>query len=192
MEAHPFATVIGTDGNQAVATQLPLLIYKDGENLKLRGHMMRQTDHHQAFEKNKAALILFHGPQSYVSAGWYSERGHGSTWNYMTVHVRGHLRFLDVTGTIEILSETTRLMEKDQQTPQHFEQLTPDYIAANVKAIVGFEIKVDWLYPIFKLSQNRDVESYRNIVYQLLASTDPQAHAVAKEMMALKPELFLE
>jgi transcriptional regulator len=50
---------------------------------------MRKTDHHKAFHENPQALVVFTGPSSYVSATWYTNPHMGSTWNYMSVHLRG-------------------------------------------------------------------------------------------------------
>jgi len=81
-----------------VATQVPLFIdiNEDGKIL-LSGHIMRKTDHHKAFEKNENVLVLFTGPHSYVSASWYTAPQTASTWNYMTVHVKGKISLLDET-----------------------------------------------------------------------------------------------
>src|SRR5687768_11515397 len=80
MRANPFVTLIGNDGTTPVATQIPVLFKEEGDKLILRGHIMRKTDHHRAFERNPKALILFTGPHCYVSASWYAERHTGSTW----------------------------------------------------------------------------------------------------------------
>jgi transcriptional regulator len=61
---------------------------RDGK-LILHGHIMRKTDHHKAFHENPQALVVFTGPSSYVSATWYTNPHMGSTWNYMSVHLRG-------------------------------------------------------------------------------------------------------
>ncbi|MDE3144619.1 MAG: hypothetical protein KGL19_10720 [Bacteroidota bacterium] len=57
------------------------------------------------------------------------------------------------------------------------------------KAIVAFEIKVDSLENVFKLSQNRDEKSFDNIVNNL-QSGDAEQKAVAKEMQKRKDEIF--
>jgi transcriptional regulator len=187
---HPFATLIGNHDSISVATQIPLLISAENDILSARGHIMRGTDHYKAFTQNPQALVLFQGPQCYVSASWYQERGHGSTWNYMTVHARGIVNFLDDAGTIQILTELTNKYEQDKENPETLDKMTPDYISSNVKAIAGFEIVFTEVHPIFKLSQNRDDVSYRNIIQQLQKSGKYEDAAVAQEMIKRRPHLY--
>jgi len=72
MRDHSFAMVIGIGENYPVATLLPLEIEEKDGSLFLKGHLMRKTDYHLAFEKNNNVLVLFTGPHCYVSASWYN------------------------------------------------------------------------------------------------------------------------
>ena len=190
MQAHPFVTLIGHDGAKSVATQIPVLINKkeDGQ-LQLRGHIMRKTDHCIALEQNKDVLVLFQGPSCYVSPSWYTEKL-GGTFNYETVHARGTARIFSDEETMQLLTDLTAHFEAPQENPLYTDQLAPDYMPMNVKAIAGFVIAVEDVYPIFKLSQNRDDESYINIVKHLRAGADTQAHKIADEMVSRRPHLF--
>ena len=190
MRSHPFATLIGNDGLKSVATQVPLLLSEKDGTITLRGHMMRNTDHHQALEKNREVLLLFTGPQCYVSSGWYTERGTGGTWNYITVHARGTLQFLNEDETIAILSDLTRHFEHGQRRPELVENMPADYVNTHVKAIAGFEIIVQSIDPIFKLSQNKDDKTYKQIVKELNAVNDYSANEIADEMVKRRPYLF--
>lgn len=190
MQAHPFVTLIGNDGNNSIATQIPVMMRKEGEKIILTGHIMRNTDHCLAFEKNQQVLVLFMGASCYVSASWYSERGHGSTFNYMTVHARGKMSFLNDTQTVQLLTALTHQYEDIQQKPELVETMTEQYMRSNVKAILGFDILLDSIEPIFKLSQNRDNESYQKIVNNLNAQDDAQAKIIASEMIKRREVLF--
>jgi transcriptional regulator len=61
------------------------------------------------------------------------------------------------------------------------DNLPQSYIDQMMPAIVGFEIKADKLDNVFKLSQNRDDESYHNIISNLQALGGYSA-MVAEEM----------
>ena len=75
IRAHPFAMLIGSRQDLPMATQVPVLIdEREGDRLLLLGHMMKNTDHHRAFEKNNEALCVFSGAHTYVSARWYQIR----------------------------------------------------------------------------------------------------------------------
>jgi transcriptional regulator len=187
MKKNNFVTLTGNADGRSVATQVPVLFSERDGKVVIRGHIMRKTDHHLAFEKNPQALVLFTGPHCYVSASWYSERGHGSTWNYMTVHVRGEMKFLTENETLNLLKELTHKYEDGQEQPELTENMTAQYLQSNVKAIVAFELVAEDIYPLFKLSQNRDDESYENIVRQLLHSEGNDE--IIDEMMERRPRL---
>jgi transcriptional regulator len=51
-----------------------------------------------------------------------------------------------------------------------------------VKAIVGFTIEVESMQNTFKLSQNRDFDSQKNIIEQLKKRGDYNSAAIAAEM----------
>lgn len=190
MEQYPFATLIGNDaGGYPVATQVPLLIRQQGDSISLLGHIMRKTDHHLAFEQNPRVLALFTSPHTYVSPSWYSNPRTGGTWNYMTVQAHGEMEFTSDEGLIDILRQTQNYFEGDPGSPASFENLTLEYVAPMVKAIVGFEIKVTKLQATFKLSQNRDEASYHNIIAQLKKGS-PDAQFIAAEMEKRTSQLF--
>ena len=192
IRAHPFAMLIGSSHDLPIATQVPVLIDKqEGDCLFLRGHMMRNTDHHRAFGQNDEALCVFSGAHVYVSARWYSNPQTASTWNYMSVHARGKIRFLDEPELLRLLEQTTALFENDENSPALFRHLPKAYVDALKKAIVAFEIEVQALENVFKLSQNRDEQSYGNIIRELDAQ-DSDARTIAAEMSKRKAQLFPE
>lgn len=190
MKAHPFATLMGCAENIPVATQIPLLISSTENKITVRGHFMRHTDHHKAFEKNSEALFLFQGPQCYVSASWYDERRHGSTWNYMTVQAHAKLEFYNDEQTIDFLRDLTHRFEDEQSKPELLEDMTTEYLQANVKAIIGFEAVLRNVQATFKLSQNRNDESYKSIVIALETINKPQEQMIAAEMKKRRSNLF--
>ncbi|RFM28816.1 FMN-binding negative transcriptional regulator [Deminuibacter soli] len=182
MRQYPFVLLCGSNAaGEPVVSHVPVLIKARGGRIYLQGHMMRKTDHHIAFEQNPAALAVFNGPHTYVSASWYSNPQVGSTWNYMAVHARGQMRFLEQAQLLHILEETTALFENNAGSPALFKHLPNEYVQRMTKAIVAFEIEVANLDGIFKLSQNRDTASYDNIIQHLQAQGGDAA-AIAAEM----------
>ncbi|RYY54349.1 MAG: hypothetical protein EOO09_14600 [Chitinophagaceae bacterium] len=189
IHAHPFAFLCGADKqNQPVATQIPVFIDQRGDQLFLSGHMMRKTDHHLAFEHNPHVLAVFTGPHTYVSASWYEKGNTASTWNYMSVHARGELRFLGHEELLHILRRTTDHFEQPG-SGANFKDLSTDYVESLSKAIVAFEVEVKELKNTFKLSQNHEEKTYGAIVEQLSAQPG-DAKLVADEMVKRSGELF--
>ena len=191
IENHPFGFLTGSflSGGQ-VATQIPILLEVKNDELYLQGHIMKKTDHHKAFIENPNALVVFTGPSTYVSASWYSNPHIGSTWNYMSVHISGQMRFMSDEDLTRFMKKLTLKFEKGNTESQTiFENLPPEYLNKMMPAIAGFEIKADKIDNVFKLSQNRDEKSYLNIISQLEAQGGNSA-LIAQEMQKRKSELF--
>jgi transcriptional regulator len=190
MHAHSFVMLCGADARgNPVATQVPVLIREIDGRILLEGHVMKNTDHHNAFVQNPNVLAVFVGAHTYVSASWYSNPVQASTWNYQSVHVRGKLRFLEEGELRRILEETTSKYEQNEQSPALFKHLTDDYVSRLIKAIVGFEMKVEVIENVFKLSQNRDEKSFHNIM-EKLNGQDADARKIAAQMERIRPSLF--
>lgn len=182
MHQHPFITLTGVDANiQPVATHIPVLIEEREGKLFLLGHIMRATDHHKAFIQNPNILAIFSSSHTYVSASWYQDQKQASTWNYQSVHAKGKLRFLNDESLLAILKRTTAHFENNPSSPALVEHLAADYVDRLMKAIAAFEIEVTEIGHVFKLSQNRDKESYLNIIEEL-SKGDAQAQQVASVM----------
>ena len=184
MKENAFALITGQGEKYPVATQIPLAVKIRDSKMFLEGHMMRKTDHHLAFEKNNNVLVLFTGPHCFVSASWYTDPHVGSTWNYMTVHAKGKIIFTGKEGTRNAVKA---LSDKYEGTSSQgaFDNLPKEYIDHMVKAIVGFSIEVEEFDNVFKLSQNRDEVSQRNIIEQLRKRGDNNSTGIADEMEKL-------
>ncbi len=175
-----------------MATQIPIMVEERDGELFLLGHIMRKTDHHQALLENPQVLALFTGPHTYVSASWYTTPSIGSTWNYMSVHLHGKVRFMSNEELIGLMKKLTLHFE-DQNTdsPTVYDNLPESFLSKMLPAIVGIEIKVEQLLNVFKLSQNRDEASYVNIIDQLEKRDEKGSSAmIAEEMRNRSAKLF--
>jgi transcriptional regulator len=128
---------------------------------------MRKQDHTIAFENNNNVLVIFSAPSAFVSANWYTTKNMGSTWNYQTVHARGKVEIKDEQHLRNLLTELTLHFEKDPDAPTQVKNLSNEYMEQNMKAIYSFDIVVQDLQHVFKLSQNRDEASQANIQAEL-------------------------
>ncbi len=188
---HPFAFLTGSSLSGAqVATQIPILLEERKGEKYLYGHIMRQTDHYRTFAENPEVLAVFTGAHSYVSASWYSNPISGSTWNYMSVHMKGKMRFLSLDELKAFMQKLSLHFEKNQaESPTVFDNLPVEYQNKMLPHIAGFEIKVDAMENIFKLSQNRDEDSFQNIISQLREQGGHSAE-IADEMLKRLDILF--
>jgi transcriptional regulator len=191
MRKHPFVFLSGvTEDNKPVATQIPVFIDEREGKLFLTGHIMRNNDHHKAFEKNPNVLAVFTSPHTYVSATWYDDPHQASTWNYISVHVKGIIHFGNKEDLIAILRRLTLHYENNNRgSTTVFDNLPSEYTERLMKAIVAFEVEVISIDNVFKLSQNRDEKSYQNIIRKL-KEKGSDGEFIAEEMKKRQQQLF--
>lgn len=139
------------------ADHLPMLLSEDGQFL--RGHVARANP---VWKKGDGeALAIFLGPHAYVSPSWYPTKSLTGkvvpTWNYITVHARGSLRWVQdadwLRAHVAALSATH---ETKRAEPWKITDAPDSYIDALLRAIVGFELSITALEGKYKLNQNRD------------------------------------
>jgi transcriptional regulator len=192
MKENPFITLVGCDQHKrVVATQVPVLIETKDDKIILSGHIMRNTDHAKAFCDNPEALALFTGPHTYISGTMYTGNlQQASTWNYITVHARGRLNWMDDGGLIIFLKKLTLHFENNNtNSTTIYDNLPQDYVDRLRPAIMGFEMEIKELENVFKLSQNRDEKSYDNVVYHL-SQQEGDARHIGELMGKRKGKVF--
>ncbi len=182
MQAHSFITLIGYDGSYPVATQIPVKVEQREDKTYLIGHVMKKTDHHQAYAANENVLALFTGAHAYVSASVYQNPAVASTWNYSSVQVKGTIKLLSDQETREVIKELTNRYEDPATSKAAFHHMSEEYIEKNLKAISGFEILVNNIQSVFKLSQNHPSANRTNIINHLAKSNDANDQQVAEDM----------
>ena len=152
-----------SDGLQA--TLLPFLYdppgSRDGtgELGSLVGHVARNNQQWR-LPAEGSALVIVRGPDAYISPAWYAtKREHGRvvpTWNYLTAHVYGRLVIHDDVAWLEALvRRLTVHHEAGRRQPWSVDDAPPDYVAGQLRAIVGVEVLIERIEAKAKLSQNR-------------------------------------
>jgi transcriptional regulator len=192
MRAHPFATLvsIGPSGD-LWATHLPVVLDPArGAHGVIEGHVARANPHHmlvRAAEEQAAttreSLVIFTGPDAYVTPSWYpSKAAHGRvvpTWNYIAVHAYGSLTLReDPSWLLEHVTRLTTQSEAGRPAPWAVSDAPEDYVAEQLKAIVGFELQITRVEGRWKMSQNRPSEDIDGVVKGLGASERPMDRAV--------------
>ena len=185
LQQNEFATLVTYDGEKPVASHLSMEVVEDGGKLFINGHMSKANPQWKTFEKNSEALVIFQGPHTYISPTWYNHVN-VPTWNYQSVHLYGSPRIItDHEETYQMLS---RLITRNEGNPAYrMETLPPDLVAKEMKGIVAFQIEVARIEANYKLSQNRDDESYWSVVSHLDERDDEMSHAVANAMRKQRP-----
>jgi transcriptional regulator len=108
----------------------------------------------------------------------------------MSVHVKGQISFLGENELVEVLKKTSLHFEGGRtDSSTAYDNLPEEYRSRLLKAIVAFEVEVEEIDNVFKLSQNRNRESYNHII-QHLENAGPDAAAVAGEMKKRTTQVF--
>jgi transcriptional regulator len=175
IRAHPFAQLVTAGDAGLVANPLPMLVDPDASpNGTLRGHLARANDQVASLRAGGQALVIFQGPQAYVSPSWYPGKAeHGKvvpTWNYVAVHAWGVPRVIDDAAWLRrLVEDLTVSQEQGRPNPWAVGDAPEDFIATMVKAIVGIEIPIDRIEGKWKLSQNRSEPDRRGVADGLRA-----------------------
>ena len=180
IEAHSFATLVTAQGEQPVATRVPVILERTrGPHGILLGHLARANPQWRSFDGVRECLVMFDGPHAYVSPSWYKNTPAVPTWNYAAVHVYGAPRAIhDLDALSSLVDRMVRTYESGMAEPWPG-VLPADFRASMLKAIVGFAIEIGRVEGKFKLGQNRPIEDRIGTIEQLEASSDPSARALA-------------
>ena len=187
MQRLRFGTVVSIDDNELQFSHLPLLVdVEDGELIRLRGHFARANPHWQALERNPEAVVIFNGPNAYVSAQWYTPGNPAApTWNYVVIHVQGRVKlFPDADSTNRIVDDLIRVNEAELPTRWRLEDYSPARRAALVPHIIGFELEVTKLEPKFKLTQHYGDADKRGAAAGLMTRGTDAAREIAELMLS--------
>lgn len=183
-----FGILVSQGAKRIVATHIPMILSENEEDsgLILTGHISRGNEQWVSFKNNEEVLAIFSGPHSYISSSWYDHEN-VPTWNYIAVHVYGDIEIVEGEHLVHDLKALVNKYEKDSENPVKVENMDPEIFQSQLKGIVGFQIRVADIQAVRKLSQNRDVVNYDNIVGQLSKKhNDPNALKIAEEMKKLK------
>ena len=178
MDAHPLAAIVTASSGGLFASHIPLLLDRTGGGFgTLRGHIARANPHHRQELSECEALVIFSGPNAYVSPAWYpSKAEHGKvvpTWNYVAVHAYGPVRFRDDEDFLRANVESlTARHEAAREQPWAVGDAPADYISGQLRAIVGVELSITRLEGRWKMSQNRPSRDIDGVVSALGASPD--------------------
>ncbi|WP_375465018.1 FMN-binding negative transcriptional regulator [uncultured Methylobacterium sp.] len=161
IRTHPLGLLITAGPGGLMANPIPFLIDPEAsERGTLRAHLARANPQWRELEAVEDCLVVFQGPQAYVTPSWYAtKRETGKvvpTWNYVTVHAWGRPRVIaDSAWLRRQIADLTDLREAARAEPWAVADAPEPFTAAQVKGIVGLEIPVGRSAGKWKVSQNR-------------------------------------
>ena len=188
LQRNNFPALVSHDGEKLVATHLPVdVIENEDGSWTVLGHMSRANPQWKSMG-GQEVLLIFQGAHTYISPRWYNHVN-VPTWNYLMIHVYGTVRMLEGQELHDLLSQL--VTKHEAGTGYSLESLPADFVQKEMKGVAGFALEVTSFDAASKLSQNRDDESYGNIVRELEGRVDDASHEVAREMH-LRRSLLLD
>ena len=169
MRAHPLATLVTAGTGGIGANPIPFLIEDGGQHGVLHAHLARANGQLEALRAGAEALVIFQGPQAYVSPSWYAlkEQTHKvvPTWNYTTAHVYGTLVVHDDTEWVDRnVRALTARQERDRDQPWSVDDAPEAFHAGQLRAIVGVELRISRVEAKFKMSQNQKDDNIDGVI----------------------------
>jgi transcriptional regulator len=170
IRAHPLGLLVTAGPAGLMANHIPFLIYPEAsERGTLRAHFARGNPQGDELAAVEQCLVVFQGLQDYVTPSWYAtKRETGKvvpTWNYVTVHAWGRPHVTDDAGWLRRqIDDLTRQQEGKRLEPWLVTDAPADYVAAQVKGIVGVEIPIERIEGKWKVSQNRPAVDRAGVV----------------------------
>jgi len=193
IRAARLATIVTQTDGSFFASHIPMLLEDaPAPHGRLIGHLARANPHGKAIGEGAEALVMFMGPDAYVSPSLYeTKREHGKvvpTWNYVAVHVTGRVRVIDDRDAVyAIVSRLTQHHESKRAEPWAVTDAPESYIENQLRGIVGIELTIVHIEPKWKLSQNREERDYTGVRAGLAISEDPADRALAQAMAEEEP-----
>ncbi len=188
VKENPLASLVTRGAEGLEASHLPLLYLPD--EAALVGHLSRANGQWRSLE-GQEGLAIFLGRQAYISPSWYrSKQEHGRvvpTWNYEAVHVYGRLTLIeDAEGLLALVSSLTAEHEAGRRAPWAVTDAPDDFVAKQLKGIVGLRLEIARIEGKRKLSQNRPAEDRLSTIEGLRREGGPESEAMAEAMEDLE------
>ncbi|WP_409180691.1 FMN-binding negative transcriptional regulator [Amycolatopsis sp. VS8301801F10] len=192
---NPFAVLVTSGGiaEEPCVTHLPVVpgeIPSAAESAELAGglllgHLNRANPHWRALAGGTRSMLVFTGPDGYVSPAVYARDPAAPTWDYTAVHVHGTLRRIESPEeSMNVVRSTARLFEErfgsgwdSSGSIRYFEELLP--------GVGAFQFRISRAEGMFKLSQEQPPEARRAVREHFSAHLNGGCRAVAELMKRL-------
>ncbi|WP_312538345.1 FMN-binding negative transcriptional regulator [Achromobacter mucicolens] len=168
IRAHPLGVVCTSGDGGLMANHIPCLLYPEGPHGVLRLHVARANPQLAELASGRECLVAFHGAQAYITPSWYATKAETHkvvpTWNFVAVHVWGTPVIQDDPAWLRAQLEALT----DSQERARAQPWRADFIAAQMRAIIGVEIPIARIEGKWKVSQNRNAADREDVAEGLV------------------------
>ena len=179
-----FGILLNYSDDKILGTHIPLELDVDRGNDILFGHTSKANPQSKSFRNNDEVLVIYNGPHSYISSSWY-EKPDAPTWNYIAVHVYGHIKLIDDRTLMDCLNKLVNKYEKASKNPISLKNMPPKTLS-QTKGILGFFIEISEIQATYKLSQDKNDADYKNIIFKLQETNRSNSFEIAKQMKKMR------
>lgn len=175
---YPLAWVVTAGDGDFGATLLPLQPFHDceGRIIELHGHFARSNSQVELVRRNPRALMLFLGPQGYVSPSWLTDRTMAPTWNYASSQFVVDIEFIeDGPCTEALMRDLADAVEAGRERAWSIEDMGTRYQRL-VRGVIGFHAHVREARVKFKLGQDERDDNFAEIMKALSGSENVELH----------------
>ena len=169
---HPLAWVVSGLGAEIRATPLPIRprFDTDGRLTHLVGHFARSNPQVEGLRHDPRALILFLGPQGYISPSWMGDRTQAPTWNYASAQFLVEVELMSDPDELQaLLQDLIDTVEARRPDAWRLEEMGERFARLS-RMIVGFQAHILDTRAKFKLGQDERDDVFADILAGLEAT----------------------
>jgi transcriptional regulator len=185
MRARPFAVLVSDGSAGLYASHLPTVLKGEGPYGVIECHLARPNPHWRDLADGNEALMIFQGPEGYITPNWYPSKGQTGkvvpTWNFAVVHAYGRPEVMtEKDWLLRHVTDLTTQQEKNETKPWAPSDAPSTYIDVMLRGIVGFRFPITRLEGKWKMSQNREIQDQVGVVNGLSNRRDGDDLEIAK------------
>jgi transcriptional regulator len=170
LRRNPLALLISSGPDGPHATHIPAIFDETSAASDVivgghvYGHMNRMNPHWQVLGEDYNSLLVFQGPQGYVSPVLYETREAAPTWNFASVHLRGQIHVLtDRNDTLRVVMSTVEALER--RFGMGWEMADSlGYFGKLLPGVGAFRMDIEVADCMLKLSQEQSADVQNRII----------------------------
>lgn len=193
VRGYPLA-VLATNGPATpYASHTPVIFANDAESdnsddligARLMGHLNRANPQWQDLKSGCEALLIFSGPNSYVSPTHYGFEPAAPTWDFATVHLRGKVTPIDdQEKSFDVVLATVHNFEAIFGNAWNPES-SLEYFRTILPGVGAYSMDVSSVECMFKFSQEQSHETRKRVSTAFAESGESMQREVAGLIDAL-------
>ena len=161
---YPLAWLVSARDGHFQAVPLPLLAETNGsgELVSLLGHCSRTNPQVEHLRADPRALVLFSGPQGYLSPSLVRNPTWVPTWNYAVAAIEVDVTFVEEETRASVV-QLSDAMEAELADPWTIERAGPR-VEPMLNRIIAFRATVRAVQASFKLGQDETMEALTDLI----------------------------